>query len=1293
VAIDETVSASSSLESSTSAVNTKAEFANQLSELRLRAGVPLRDLSKSLDVPISTLSGWMTGRHLPNLRQVDLLRSLLNQLGVSSPDQEHWVDALNRVRRAPGPRPSDERSPYRGLEPFGVDDAEWFFGRASALQTLSDRLRAIERQTTGTRMLVVLGASGSGKSSLLAAGLAAHVGADAEGNGRDVRLCTPGLYPFSAVAHALAGRVDATEIERVLRERPADLPALLTAPLPLLIIDQLEEVFTLVPDKVERHQFLLAIRAIAQAPGGLSIVVALRADFYAGLLDLPDYAEILQDHQIAVSPMSTDELQAVIIEPARRAGVSVQPELVDLLIRDFAPGRGHGLALDRGALPLLSHALLQTWQRTRRSEMTVEDYRAAGGLSGSVAVTADSTFDSLPAERQAVARELLLRLVNVDEVGVTTRRTMAINELDGAENERFEPVMLTFVAARLLTVDESSVRLSHESLIESWPRLRGWIEEERDGLVARRQLQHAVSIWEDSNRDPSALLSGGRLEQATTWSADGSLAAGLGASDREFLASSQQRANDVAAASKRRRRVLVSLTIVAGLLAAVATVSAVAATRSRNVAQDQRNQALSRRIALQADRLRGVDPTLAAELSLVGQEVSDTVESRSALLDSAASAAPQRLIGSAGATALAASSDGTFVAVSDDQKATVQLSSISAEGLATRTVVVPIAEAKTELFAVAISPDKSLLAAGGTNRTVALWSIAGGAPKALATSMGVYGGSVQSIAFSPDGKELAVGANDATIHRWSLADPSKPTELAGPQGPTTTKAVAYSPDGKFLATGGDDGVLHIWDLAATPPAEAANVPSADPDELNTLGFSPDGKLLAIGYRGRKVRLFTIANGKATDAPGPDVVFTSWVNSLSFSPDGTELTAGSSDSSVRSWNVSDWTAKRKLSTPAAVTGVAYVNGGQAIAATSVDGTVRITPLDRSPFVGPQGTVFQLAFDQAGDRLAVFPSRGNVAEVWDSTKLPVMTPLNLRMTSTDGQRVAGNGTIFPDGKTIAAGTSVGSAVGWDITDPKAPVAFPKQLQSSTVLVQGIAAAPNGELLAVGSDGGELHLWDMSNMKAPKLYPEVLKATNQILNIAFDPTSTHMAAASADKLVYLWDVADPTKPALQATLNGFDNYAQAVTFSDDGKLLAAGGADSTVRVWNVSDPTKPVALGGPLTGPQNSINEVHFQPGNKLLSAAAQDGTVWVWDLKDVEHPLPYATLRASTTAMNTVRFSPDGRYLAGSGSDKVVYLWDVDPISVRQTICKRSGDRITDKEWATYLKDVKQHDVCA
>ncbi|OSZ55337.1 DNA-binding protein, partial [Streptomyces pharetrae CZA14] len=416
--------------------------------------------------------------------------------------EKRWRAVTEELAAMPREDAGAEESPYRGLTRFEPGDADVFFGRDQLIENLLALVRA-------HRSVVVLGPSGSGKSSLLRAGLIPRL---SEGAGLDtplaaIRILTPGAHPVR------------THAERL---RPAGKPGDT-----LVLVDQFEEVFTLCTDPAERAEFIDLLLTSQDPASRLRVVLGVRADFYSRSLEHPELVQVVREAGIPVGPPSREELREVIVRPATARGLTVERTLTAQLL-DEVTG-------EPGGLPLLSHALLETWRRRSGRMLTLKAYEAAGGVRGAIAQTAEDAYGSLSTERADVARLVMLRLVTPGEGAQDTRRPVHCAELDFAPEEEVDAVLDRLVSARLLTLDDGTVELAHEALITAWPRLAGWIDGARERLVVHRRLTDAARTWDDLGREPGALYRGTRLATASEQLSDNELTP----LERDFLTASE----------------------------------------------------------------------------------------------------------------------------------------------------------------------------------------------------------------------------------------------------------------------------------------------------------------------------------------------------------------------------------------------------------------------------------------------------------------------------------------------------------------------------------------------------------------------------------------------------------------------------------------------------------------------------------------------------------------------------------------------------------------------------------
>jgi WD40 repeat protein/transcriptional regulator with XRE-family HTH domain len=1251
------------------AVQSRSELARELTVLRARSGLTVRELAARLDVPPATLGGYFSGRHLPGPGHLDLFRSLLEACGVPFSELSAWVEALTRARLSSDGRVGRAEAPYRGLEPYSEDDAGLFCGREAATAEVLELLDKMshERDPTGS-VLVVVGPSGSGKSSLLRAGVvpAVRTGAlDGAGRTWGTAVITPGLAPLEALERCLCG--------------PSDIPL-------VVVVDQFEEVFRLEPGT--REGFLDRLACLGPSRG--LVVAVLRADFYEAATMEPVLLAALRHNQVLVGPMTQDEVREAIVRPAQEEGVSVDDGLVEVLLADLAPRSPTGFAHESGALPLLSHALLATWDRAHRNQLTVADYRAAGGLRGAIRQSAEELYLDLGPAEADLARRIFCRLVNVEADVPFTRRRLSSHELDQL-GEDANTVLARFVAARLVTTDATGAQVSHEALLSAWPRLADWLDADRAGLRLHHQLADSANAWALAGKDPSLLQSGTRLVIASEWANEAGRSDELNETEREYLDASQAlRASEVRDARRRARRTQQLLGLVA-CLAVVASLLAAFALEARSSANRAGEEALSRQVAIEASQLEPTDPALAMQLALAAYRISPTMQARATLLDASASEMPTRILGPSGPTFLSIADHGHLLAVAQSATDRVVLYSLNAArpiAIATLHVAGPSAQT----FTVALSPDGRMLAASGTSGAVTLFGLSNPSRPTHLATLGGFTSTVYDVTFGPDGRTLAAASNDGSVRQWDLSQPSRPS-LAGvvrAPGNQPLQAVGYSPDGRLLAAAGANGTLLIW-----RPGEdqARSVRGAGSAQLTSLAFSPDGRFLVTGGEDDLVRVFSVGtSGSASPARAPLGGFSSWVNSVAFAPDGRSLVAGSSDDSLREWATSDWATLAVLEHTSPVTGAVFLPSGNTLVTADADGTVRVWSMPPPTTYLTPGPVFAIDYTANGAMLAA-ASGGTAGDVslWDVADS--WRPLHIgEVTMPAGfGPVAGVGALSPSGQLLAVGNAGARIQLISLADPRHPEPVGPPLLGASPPIEELAFNPAGTVLASGDNSGHAHLWDVSNPAHPRSL-SALPASGYLLDVAFSPNGKLLSAASNDDKVWLWDVSRPTHPKLLAVLGGFASYAYAVTFTPDGRTLIAGSADDTVRLWDVANPSKPRPLGGPLSGPTSYVYSLSVSPDGRTLAAAAVDHAVWLWDISDPAHPTLLADLAAATGVVSDVTFSPNGHTLAASGSDQVLTFWDYHPSEVATRICSLTVSPITRAEWAEYVQGAAYSPPC-
>ena len=1238
--------------------------------------------------------------------------------------------------------------PYRGLLPFDQAHAELFCGRQRLTAELVVKLAS---RLAGPAMVVVSGASGAGKSSLLHAGLlpALAAGVQLEGSEHWPRVVmTPTGDPLTELATRLAALSgdDATAIRRGLAADPdhAHVPvaqAVLAdtarrvggrhrTPTPagpsgrlILVVDQFEEVFTLVPgrDDAGQQAFIAALCAAATQPSGprgdpaALVVIAVRGDFWARCAADARLASMMQDGLFVVGPMTGPERRQAITGPAAAAGLQVDADLADTVLADL-DAAGHGAT--EGILPLLSQAMMLTWEKREGNRLTVRGYHETGGIASCVEFGAEAVYEALPDAGQHIAREVFQVLVLVSQDGQLVGRPVPRAELTAGQRDAgrraVDTVLDAFADRRLLVLDGDTVQVAHDVLLRAWPRLRGWLERDRGALILHGQLAEDAAVWHNHRKDASYLYRGAQLagvaEAVAIWSSDPGRYPSLTGPQQDFLDASAQ----AHARQARRRRVaviaLAVLLVISVVSAAAAGLTARAEHAAARSASQQASSALSGELAAESEQLDGTDPVTAAQLAAAAWRIAPTPQAQQSMLD---------VLAQPGRGAIAATNDKLPVFAMAFDRGGQVLITAGADGLvrlwnvATRRelgpplAVVPNPgyhnEVTTGVEGMALS-SLGTLATLGTDGKIRLWNLASrreiGPPIAS-------NGPGDLLAFSPDGSTLAIGDGDGTIRLWDVAS-DKPASLQlGPAAGGDLTSIAFSPDGKFLVTG-DGGNLQLWSMATGREAAGPVAVGNAGFDVGSVEFSPDGNTLATG--GDKLRLWDAHSLQEIGPPIPEVTDDAGITTIAFSPDGKTVATGGEDGTARLWNLA---TRQQI--------------GQALVANS-----------GGPDNGETG-VNVVLFSPDGSTLATAGDDG-IVRLWDPDVYREIGS-SITVAGPYANAVMNAVAFSPDGKLLATANGDGSVRLWGVASRRQVGAI---FDGHFVVANWMAFSPDGRILATGSADGTVHLWNVPSLRRIGA-PITVKggAYSGLLSLAFSPSGTILATGDAKGRVTLWNVATHRQIGLPLTTPiSSDDAIDAIAFSPDGRILATGGYDGQARLWDVVTHRQ---IGVPINSVGNGVSNsgvaaVAFNPTGTILATANGDGTARLWDVatqREIGPPLAVSQAggdrltavafsrsgsilitgdnNGSARLWNTATFqeigsaislpgqssgimgmavSPNGQVLATVGGNyDTAQLWDIGfPADLLPAVCAIPGSSLTPDEWHSYIPSRPYQQTC-
>ncbi len=1122
-------------------------------------------------------------------------------------------------------------SPYKGLKKFEPEDNNRFFGRD---QFISGLVNDLEQ----TNFILLLGASGSGKSSVVRAGLIPWL-QQKWGKHFFSLMFTPDRDPFESLYGSLLSRGCSQAQAQIVKAGKADTLCQVVKRLKppesfwLIFIDQFEELFT-VSDEEKRNRFIESLIKLSQmSPTSVKIVATMRADFLDRLSPYPRLVRITDRHRPLIAEMQTDELRLAIEQPAAYHGVVFETGLVEEIIKAV-----QGQA---GCLPLLQYTLDLLWESEVKTEsihdrtLNISTYRQLGGVRGALQQRVDRIYGELSKPEQLAAQRIFLRLVEIggDVESIAEWKSVRRRALRSEFTDEQEQNVLTQLINQNLLVSDaiaqatgvasvSTVEIAHEILLTSWNRLNEWIQDNRQSITIRNRLNDDVAIWQAKKSDDE-LWTGSRLEQVLELSKDPTFNQALGGFNTDaiaFIKASEGKRD------RQRRRTIIGLSVFSAFALALAAFSSFQFQRAEVGQINALQEAADARFAVNRLNLDGLLVSLDAarrfqSLVWTNNDPQEQAKIQATLQQSIYWTREQnRLEGHRGIV--------SSVRFSPDSKliATASYDNTAKVWQADGTLLTTLEGHTKPVRSVSFSSDGQTIATASQDGTVRLWTPTGN----LIREIKAHSQEVFSVQFSPDGQTIATSSKDQTAKLWQL-DGQLLHTLNGHRG--WVRQIIFRPDAQQLVTISKDKTVKLWNRNGKP----LKILSEHQNDIKSIDFSKDSQFFATASSDKTLKLWSRDGLPLKTMLHPEEVW-----SVSISPDGQTIATGSAKGVVRLWAKDGRLIDQWIGHEGQIPSVAFSLNGQVLATASTDNKTKLWRINRNGLISLVGNenaaVTSVQFSPDGQKI-LSGGYDQLLKLWNTSG-------QLLSARQSKQELIYSVAFSPNGRLMASSGSDNTVKIWDNNG-----LVLKTLQGHKGSVNSVRFSPDGNMLATASVDQTVKLWTVDGVELRTIRGH----QGSVNSVRFSPDGQIIASASEDQTVKLWNLVGTELK----TLRGHTGPVKNATFSYDGQTISTASGDKTAKLWDLNGTSLQTLIGHTAI-----VLDVSLSPNGQTIATGSSDRTIKLWKRDGTL----ITTLMGHNSHVNSVDFSPDGQWLisAGGGGDGSILLWNVSTLSLQGLI---------------------------